>query len=218
MIMSLPHKYCSSYAEIQKGVLYVYRVSRFRSLMFELTYLSKKSHCIYCGRKLRLSFKNPERTLDHMYPEAIGGVTITDNLAVCCSSCNSEKRAMTVQEYLTFLSLPNRERSKYAKRVLSSREHIYYSTGFSLPNEWVEIVKTSSIRNVSIAEKRGNLYIKVAKFYSKYKNFPFPVIVDRKGVVLYNYAVYLYARDNNIKKIPIIKLENVDCRDKKNYL
>lgn len=209
MIMSLPHKYRSSYAEIKKGVLFLYDVSKFNSVMFELTYLSKKSQCIYCKKRLKLSYKSPNRTLDHMYPISIGGVTITDNLAICCSKCNSEKRAMTVQEYIHFLSLPHQAARKYAKQTLSNRESIYNSTGFFLPIEWVEWRKLSSIRNTAFSETRNQLYNKAKTFYEKYGHFSHPIIVDRKGTIINNIATYIYAKDNDIKMVPVIRLENV---------
>jgi 5-methylcytosine-specific restriction endonuclease McrA len=49
--------------------------------------------CVYCGAKDKL-------TLDHVIPDSRGGSHTPENLATCCSTCNSSKHARTPQEWL----------------------------------------------------------------------------------------------------------------------
>lgn len=48
--------------------------------------------CVYCGAGDRL-------TLDHIIPQSRGGSHEPENLATCCSSCNSSKGARTPDEW-----------------------------------------------------------------------------------------------------------------------
>lgn len=52
--------------------------------------------CYLCGRTLAIG----ERvTLDHVQPLALGGSHTADNLRVACTSCNSRKNILTVEEF-----------------------------------------------------------------------------------------------------------------------
>lgn len=49
--------------------------------------------CVYCGSQENL-------TLDHKIPQSRGGSHDPENLATCCSTCNSSKGAKTPQEWM----------------------------------------------------------------------------------------------------------------------
>ncbi len=215
MIMTLPQEYSTPYADVVGGNLYLYDVSRYNGIIYDLTYLLKKSHCIYCGKKLQTKYKNPHSTLDHMYPRATGGVSITDNLAICCSNCNSEKGPMTVHEYLNFLSLSHNQRVAYRKNILASRKKVFKSTGFVIPTDWVEMYNVASMKQVAFSSEKNQHYDKIVEFYNKYHHLPYPVVIDNNGVILYNHNAYLFACDENLKQIPVIRLENVFYKKKK---
>lgn len=46
--------------------------------------------CAYCGRKY--DEKN-KKTVDHIVPKSKGGQTELSNILICCSNCNSIKKA-----------------------------------------------------------------------------------------------------------------------------
>lgn len=52
--------------------------------------------CAYCGKVMPMN----ERTNDHLIPRCAGGATETNNIVICCPSCNSLKGAMEVNEFL----------------------------------------------------------------------------------------------------------------------
>ncbi|MEM3030585.1 MAG: HNH endonuclease [Candidatus Micrarchaeia archaeon] len=52
----------------------------------------KKSECVYCGAKTRL-------TLEHILPRARGGPDSTDNLVWVCGRCNSSKGGRRLYEW-----------------------------------------------------------------------------------------------------------------------
>lgn len=54
--------------------------------------------CVYCGSEKNL-------TLDHKIPQSRGGSHDPENLATCCSTCNSSKGAKTPQEWMEAVSL-----------------------------------------------------------------------------------------------------------------
>ena len=51
--------------------------------------------CQYCGKH----FPASELTLDHVYPKSRFGPDIWENIVACCERCNSEKGALTPEEY-----------------------------------------------------------------------------------------------------------------------
>ena len=55
-----------------------------------------------------------------------------------------------------------------------------------------------------------NKYKKINEYYTRCGKFPKPIIVDKNTVVLDGFTVVLYARNNRIKEIPAIVLENVE--------
>jgi hypothetical protein len=50
-------------------------------------YLRDAGHCMYCGRKVSFN----EFTFDHVTPQCEGGLTIWENVVVCCTDCNGRK-------------------------------------------------------------------------------------------------------------------------------
>lgn len=46
-----------------------------------------QNQCVYCGE----TYATTELTLDHVYPKAKGGETVTRNLVPACKCCNQDK-------------------------------------------------------------------------------------------------------------------------------
>lgn len=61
-----------------------------------LAWGKSQGHCWYCGQVMN-PFDN--FTIDHVHPVADGGTNSPDNLVPCCSTCNSEKRAMPLERF-----------------------------------------------------------------------------------------------------------------------
>ena len=57
--------------------------------------LNGKFTCPYCLNE----FSAEDATLDHKLPRSRGGKTEPRNITICCKYCNSEKGALTAEEY-----------------------------------------------------------------------------------------------------------------------
>ena len=57
---------------------------------------SFKNTCVYCGE----TYENNELTLDHVYPKAKGGETVTKNLVPACRCCNQDKGTSHWKEWM----------------------------------------------------------------------------------------------------------------------
>ncbi len=58
-----------------------------------------KGICQYCGRR----FPAKELTMDHIVPLSKGGKTTKGNLAVCCKTCNIQKKSNLLMEWDPYL-------------------------------------------------------------------------------------------------------------------
>lgn len=114
MLVELPKKFERklneySFARIRDGVLELKGDFNFEKIMIELTYQMRgRTECYYCKRKVKAT----KITIDHMFPSDFGGVTITNNLAPACSTCNSNKSNMNQYEFRVWSSLKSREEKK----------------------------------------------------------------------------------------------------------
>lgn len=207
MYMELPKRFELSFAEVKEETLFINDLFRFEDMMYEITYALKEKKCVYCGGKL--SEKNS--TLDHRYPRDTGGISITDNLFPCCSECNSSKSNLTHDEFIKLKKLSKNERKKYIKHVYSYNQKTMKKIGYKLPKKWVDLEKSGDIRNNSPIERlKGKKYYRILEFYNEYKKLPRPIIVDRNSQLLDGFNILFFAEEFNIKKIPVIRLENVE--------
>lgn len=195
--------------EIEDGILKLKFPYSLRNAMHFLTYEIKGKHeCFYCGKEII----NNKATLDHLFPQDLGGPTITNNLVPSCSTCNSQKSNMTEEQYRKFLSLPITQRKQYLRDLQKVVEFIHKWYGFYLPKDWVEEKEISNIIvNISLTENyKGPKYNKTEEFYKKYSQFRRPLIIDRKNFLLDGFTILMYAKNENIQKVPVIVLENVE--------
>ena len=179
----------------------------YENLMYNLTYACKRKRCIYCSKKAK---RGKQGSLDHRYPRDTGGISITDNLSPCCQKCNSKKSNLTHEQFLVWRNLPKAEAKKYLETVKEDREFILKTVGFILPAEWVEYEERDKVICDDTEQYvKGKRYYKIQEFYSKYQQFPRPAVVDKNIRILDGYNTILFARDNNIEYVPVVKLENV---------
>ena len=207
MIMELPDKpFRMQYAEVIHGELLIYENVRFEDLMYEITYASKKRICTYCGKRLTKTTS----TMDHGFPRASGGISIPNNLFPSCSDCNTEKGDMTHDEYLHYIKLDKFDKKKYRKELMKYREDVFRKIGFKLPKRWISSTPLILIDyEPASTDLRGKQYYRISEFYQKYKKLPRPIIVDKNMRLLDGYNCILFAKDHNLKEIPVIILENV---------
>ncbi len=57
-------------------------------------------NCPYCGRPVE-----GEWHADHIYPLAMGGTSVVENMVLICPTCNQQKHALTLREFIIKQSL-----------------------------------------------------------------------------------------------------------------
>ena len=218
MIMDLPEKFSIGDARqkndafIEDGILKIRKDASYRFIIYELTFELKggKHICRYCGK----IFSDRKMTMDHMYPQDMGGPTITNNLLPSCQKCNSEKSDMTREQYEKYkhLEIVGKNCKAYLKDLRNYKESIKKREEFEIPKEWISKREISTI----IAEIRlddctqNAKYKKVEEFYAQYKHIQKPIIVDKNGFLLDGFYSVIFAKNNLIASLPAIELENVE--------
>lgn len=67
-----------------------YKKKKINHKVRQEVYERDKYRCVYCG-----DYKN--LTLDHRYPESLGGEATVDNLVTSCDKCNSKKGTKIIE-------------------------------------------------------------------------------------------------------------------------
>ncbi len=215
MIIELPRKLSKKKDEerirIEDNILHLSKKEFFVKTMFWLTYELKGGRCGYCGVEL----KKDEITWDHIYPRNLGGPTITNNLVAACATHNNEKANMTLEEYKIFLEIKQKgtktDMERYKQKLFKKHENMKRRRTFNLPKGWVTVWNVSDINDFEYKTKcgSGTRYRKEEKHYEKYGHLQAPVVVDKNGYLLDGFTRMLLAKNKNIKKIPVVVLENV---------
>lgn len=206
MIMELPKKFKAPSITCTNYTLIINHLVRYETLMYNLSKACKGNKCIYCGKKMRRS----NFTLDHRYPRAIGGISITNNLFPCCSTCNVAKGNLTHEEFLEIIKLSKKDRKIYLRYIQENNNEIFKNSGFKLPKKWVTYENSNVISYQTLKSYiRGKKYNKIAEFYNAYGNLPRPIIVDKNNLLLEGYNIILFAKEKHIIQVPVIQLENV---------
>lgn len=214
MIIDLPETFRltgnskSNYAEVKDNILHIYNAISFRVVMHNITYTLKGSNkCYYCGKTV----KKKKITLDHMYAQTVGGPTIPNNLVPCCIECNSKKSNFSKEQFETFLSLSGNKKEEYRKIVENEQTLLKQNGLFGFPREWVKLTNIDKfIVRVDMNKKyKGKKYASIKAHYEEYHNLPKPVVVDKNGFLLDGYITLMFAKEQGIKKVPTIILENV---------
>lgn len=215
MIIDLP-KYetigitvMNEHMKIENGILKIQFPYSLRKAMYALTYKMKGKHkCFYCGCEI----SNGKATLDHLFPQYLGGPTITDNLVPSCMECNTKKSNMTQNQFKFFLSVSTKARKKYLNDLQENFEVIRKSGDFVLPKNWLEEKEVHLISTNSSFSKDCdyNKYRNIQEYYKRYGQFQEPLIIDKNNFLLDGFYILMYAKNHNIQKVPVITLENVE--------
>lgn len=215
MIIDLPENFnYGSQAKIEDGILKISSGVCWREFVYKLTTAIKGKKCWYCERKL----KKEEITMDHLYPKDLGGPTIPNNLAPSCADCNGKKGNLTEKQYRNLINAPEKKRKGIRSKFFQRNEYEKEKKGYYLPKEWITTRKIDNIlvsflMNESYAGRR---YTKIETFYRQYNHLPYPIVVDRNNYLVDGFLVLIFAKNNNIPRIPTIVLENVEIVFNKN--
>ena len=192
---------------IKDGILFIRNRWSLIQVMSSLTYQMKgRRECYYCHKK----FFPSEMTLDHLYPQQIGGPTVTNNLVPCCNECNGRKGNLTREEYFVFSHLCSTdEKLKYSIELNKKRKELQKKGLYELPAEWLQETPTNRIKfhTIKISEEE---YSRKQEKFLEYGHLPKPIVVDRELNLLDGFHWLIIARNYDLKTVPAIKLENVE--------
>ena len=90
-------------AKTVKGKILFFLSKCFSRSAHRFTLIAKKlkikafgqDRCMYCGRLITVD----NFTLDHKVPKASGGTDATDNMLICCASCNKYKGPWHIETF-----------------------------------------------------------------------------------------------------------------------
>lgn len=199
-------------AYVENGTLKIdSKYVHWEEIMYGLAYkLTKDNRCLYCGNYVN----KKDLTLDHMFPRAYGGISVSNNLLPCCEQCNSSKGCLDGTEYWELKKKKTEaEKNEFRNKVIQEKEKNRYITGFCLPQDWVEYcdINMLKIREFYQFNYTESQKLKENKQYiEKYCHFKRPIIVDKNYWVLDGYNWYLAGKQEGFDMVPIIRLENVE--------
>lgn len=213
MIIELPKKLSKAENEdrirIKDNILYLSKKESFIKTMFSLTYELKGGCCGYCGIEL----KEDEITWDHIYPQNFGGPTITNNLVAACTIHNNEKANMTLEEYEIFRQIKQEgtkaDMKTYKRELFQKHENMKREGIYNIPKDWVTELEVTDINDSEYETMYGKKYKREKNYYEEYGHIQVPILVDQNGYLLDGCVRVLFAKNNNIKRMPVIALENV---------
>lgn len=214
MIIDLPKTkwfyHGNSRIKIKNGNLTISHLVSWRELAYAITISTKGRRCCYCKKKL----KSEDITMDHLFPQDLGGPTIPNNLAPCCARCNSQKGNLTEIQYRNLLRAPPNKRKIIRRKFREDNEKHKRQKGCYLPKKWLTSRKVTAVIVKILLDEQymGKRYAKIQSFYQEYGHMPYPIVVDRKNYLLDGFLVLMFAKNNGITRVPTIVLENVETK------
>lgn len=217
MIIEIPEKFYKrkardKYAEVKDGILEIHGFWSFKRLMIEIAYeLKGKNQCYYCKKPLLDS----EVTVDHLFPEAYGGISVTNNLVPACKVCNNMKADMNEKEYKEWLNIEDKVQRKafYEKistRKINKKYSIAIKETYDIPQEWIRYQRLETIKNLESSKtKTGKTYLKIYDFVKKYRKLPVVLVISWNGILLDGRIAYEVAEELKLEMVPVVVLENV---------
>ena len=212
MIIELPSNptfyRCGGQVIVDDGILKIWHLVSWREFIYKLTISTKGKNCWYCGKSL----KKEEITMDHLYPQDLGGPTIPNNLAPACAYCNSQKGNLTEYQYRQILRASKKDRNNIRRKMLASNERRKSDIGYFLPKKWITTKRIDRILVTFFMQEdyKGKKYKKVEEFYKTFGKLPYPIILDRNNYLLDGFILLMFAKNKGIATVPAIVLENVE--------
>lgn len=182
----------------------------FNEVMYDLTYkLKENTKCYYCGKNVKDD--GIKLTLDHIYPRALGGPTIPQNLVPACRSCNGRKENMTPEQFKAYMSLGDMKRKKEFQKEFFRIKYFQEKWIHVLPDGWTTKATINElILLIDLQDTSTSKYRKTREYYLRCGQFRKPIVIDCHNFVLDGFTEVLYAKNNKIQEIPTIVLENVE--------
>lgn len=191
----------------------------FKGVMKAIVRSKRFGRCFYCGKIL----SKEQQTVDHIIPQEVGGPTITNNLVLACKKCNNEKSNMNAIQYSKYLKRESiNSKKNYFKEVQRKNEKLKKVKNFSFLNGWVTEMELDQIKGYKEhhqyfdindnrkKRKKQSKYERAEYFYKEYGRLRKAIIVDRNNRLLSGYTSLKFAKNNWIRKVPVIKLDNVE--------
>ena len=216
MIIEIPHGYIFSkegdiIAFEENGKLKIRPwLGLFDDVMYDLTYkLKGDTRCYYCGKTVETD--EIHLTLDHIHPRALGGPTIPQNLVPACKKCNGRKENMTPDQFNAYMSLDDFNKRKAFKKEFFKIKDFQERWVHVLPDDWTSQTPIGELFvSIDLNDTSGSKYRKCKDFYQRTGHFRKPIVIDSHRFVLDGFTEVLYAKNNKIREIPTIVLENVE--------
>ena len=216
MNIELPEKFFvgdeERFVKVRKNQLIIRGSWDWYRIMTQLSYdIYGKKQCYYCGKKINAN----KVTIDHLYSQDFGGVSITSNMRPCCEYCNTRKSNMNEKEFKVWNSQSSEEDKKsYYHFAVSEKKRKAHNPqielGFDLPSEWIQYLKRNDIRITGrFIDANSKKYQKVLKFAQKTGKLSRPIVVSKNRFLLEGYNCYRVAKKMSMKKVPVVILENV---------
>ena len=213
MIIRLPKKFtyidknACGRAYVKRGILYIDGNVNFKNLMYKLTYALKGSNrCAYCGAIL--TKKN--RTIDHMYPQALGGPSITDNLLPCCKKCNLDKRGMTYTQFQEWRKTEENKKEAFFRKCIKENYEVTKRGRFLVKHGWITKINVKELlENVNLKKISECKYRKAESYFILFKQYQRPIIVSGNGWLLEGKCNLKHAKRHGKQRLCAIVLDNV---------
>lgn len=182
----------------------------FGDVMYDLTYkLKGHNQCHYCGKRIDLD--GIELTLDHIYPRALGGPTIPQNLVPACRRCNGSKENMTPDQFKAYMSLQDVDKKRAFKREFFKIKEFQERWVHVLPDNWISQTPIGELFiSIDLSNTSTSKYRKSRDYHQRTGHFRKPIIIDNHRFVLDGFTEVLFAKNSKIREIPTIVLENVE--------
>ena len=118
---------------------------------------------------------------------------------------------MTPQQYGAYRNLKDEEQKRKFLQEYWNIRYFQERWLHILPEEWISQTSISDLLVLmDLTDTNTRKYKKTKEYYSRCKQFPKPIIVDSRRFVLDGFTQVLYAKNNKIKEIPAIVLENLE--------
>ncbi len=217
MIINLPEYYYISrgedFVKVENGKMTIRGVWFWDIIMYKILKIITTDYfpimeCYYCHKKEK------NLTIDHQYPVAFGGVSLTSNMVFACKDCNGRKGNMNEEEFKEWRTLKNKNRrdSYYNSKIGQKTKKIKIKGeyGFDLPHQWISFIDVESIKPLRDLQIRtSKKYKKAYEFVEKNQKIPRPLILSSNYYLLDGYIAYSIAQEFELKNIPVIILNNV---------
>ena len=201
-----------NYVSVKDGVLEIYGYMRFDKLMVQITYLLKdRDNCYYCHNHM----EEEDKSLDHLFPRAFGGIGITNNYAIVCKDCNNIKNNLNEYEFKNLRKIHSyKNKEKYrrtvVKRKVSKKYDPNIESGYDIPQSWLTFINVYDIKRIKPTKiKYDEEYMKELKFAKRTGKISVPIIISSNKFLLEGEKRYIIAERLGIMNVPVVRLDNV---------